>query len=179
MSDRATAFDWDAYYSGKADQKKEQEIIDALKLRIVDTGYKKLALTFHPDIGGSHEDMQRLNKARDGLREQAGLSKSLPKPKVRRAPVIWPARPSWLEGFKAGLAFVPDTVSSRREDRWSNDWNQQYRLRGESEKRIGYSFQSAHWQKGWKDICKTRFSVWTGPGFWIPATTPKVRRPAC
>lgn len=36
--------------------------------RIVSTGYKTLAKTNHPDIGGSSDDMKRINSAAEELR---------------------------------------------------------------------------------------------------------------
>jgi hypothetical protein len=36
--------------------------------RMIDIGYKALAMKLHPDKGGSQEDMARLNRVRDRLR---------------------------------------------------------------------------------------------------------------
>ena len=36
-------------------------------IEIIKVGYKKLASKYHPDKGGKHEDMQRLNKAKEEL----------------------------------------------------------------------------------------------------------------
>ena len=36
-------------------------------IEIIKAGYKKLASKYHPDKGGKHEDMQRLNKAKEEL----------------------------------------------------------------------------------------------------------------
>lgn len=41
----------------------------AMARRIVDTGYKCLAHEIHPDVGGTHEGMQRLNMAVASLRK--------------------------------------------------------------------------------------------------------------
>ena len=41
---------------------------------MVDIGYKELARKLHPDVGGSHEEMARLNAARQRLRRYSGAS---------------------------------------------------------------------------------------------------------
>jgi hypothetical protein len=47
-----------------AEEKARRELIH----RFVDIGYKALAKTMHPDLGGSQEDMARLNHVRDRLK---------------------------------------------------------------------------------------------------------------
>jgi hypothetical protein len=47
----------------------EQQIVKKLAAEIVSIGYKVLATKMHPDKGGSIEGMQRLNDARDMLKE--------------------------------------------------------------------------------------------------------------
>jgi hypothetical protein len=37
-------------------------------LEVIDSGYRTLAKELHPDVGGSHDDMARINEARDKLR---------------------------------------------------------------------------------------------------------------
>jgi hypothetical protein len=41
-----------------------------LMLQIVDAGCKAMARKLHPDVGGSHEEMTRLNMAAEILRER-------------------------------------------------------------------------------------------------------------
>jgi hypothetical protein len=36
--------------------------------QIIDAGFRSMAKSLHPDLGGSHDDMIRLNDARDELR---------------------------------------------------------------------------------------------------------------
>lgn len=38
---------------------------------LIDAGYKELALEFHPDRGGTPEQMAMLNRARERLRDAA------------------------------------------------------------------------------------------------------------
>lgn len=40
-------------------------------LRIIDIGYKALATKLHPDMGGSQEEMARLNHVRERLKASA------------------------------------------------------------------------------------------------------------
>jgi hypothetical protein len=39
----------------------------AIRLRIIELGYRALAKEFHPDRGGSADDMRRLTEAKDDL----------------------------------------------------------------------------------------------------------------
>jgi hypothetical protein len=41
--------------------------------QVIDVGYRHLAKTFHPDSGGEHDLMVRLNEVRDVLRKVIGL----------------------------------------------------------------------------------------------------------
>jgi hypothetical protein len=52
-------------------QAKEAALERKLGLELIDIGYKVLATKLHPDRGGSHEAMQRLNTVRARLREAA------------------------------------------------------------------------------------------------------------
>jgi hypothetical protein len=45
------------------EQKRESD----LKQQVINAGYRALAATLHPDIGGSREAMVRLNQLRDKL----------------------------------------------------------------------------------------------------------------
>jgi hypothetical protein len=51
------------------DRVGEQQMIKKLAIEIVSIGYKVLATKMHPDKGGTAEGMQRLNDARDLLKE--------------------------------------------------------------------------------------------------------------
>src|SRR5262245_41870460 len=44
--------------------------VRSMAAEIVSAGYRTLALKYHPDHGGTHADMTKLNAARDWLREQ-------------------------------------------------------------------------------------------------------------
>jgi hypothetical protein len=48
---------------------KEEKLSRTLVLQLIDIGYKVLAIKLHPDKGGSHEAMQRLNRVRATLRK--------------------------------------------------------------------------------------------------------------
>jgi hypothetical protein len=48
-------------------QAQEIEIQRTLSLKLIDIGYKTLAMKFHTDHGGEHEAMARLNNVRDNL----------------------------------------------------------------------------------------------------------------
>jgi hypothetical protein len=50
---------------------QERQAEAKLARRLIDIGYKVLALELHPDKGGSREAMTRLNRVRDRLREHA------------------------------------------------------------------------------------------------------------
>lgn len=50
---------------------KEREVERALGLKLIDIGYKVLSVKLHPDKGGSHDAMQRLNRVRARLKEAA------------------------------------------------------------------------------------------------------------
>jgi uncharacterized coiled-coil DUF342 family protein len=50
----------------KAEDKKHRELI----VQLIDAGYRAMAKTLHPDMGGSHEDMTRLSTVRDELRRR-------------------------------------------------------------------------------------------------------------
>lgn len=49
-------------------ERKESSAVTSMMLRIVQTGYRTLALVLHPDKGGNHEDMTVLNTAVQRLR---------------------------------------------------------------------------------------------------------------
>jgi hypothetical protein len=53
----------------ESNREKEQKLVNDLALEIISIGYKVLATKMHPDKGGSVEAMQRLNDARDRLKE--------------------------------------------------------------------------------------------------------------
>jgi hypothetical protein len=42
--------------------------VDTVTQDIIDAGYRAMAAKMHPDVGGSNEEMARLNNARDKLR---------------------------------------------------------------------------------------------------------------
>jgi hypothetical protein len=50
------------------ERKAEEERVDKMTTKIVNTGYKTLATKLHPDHGGSHDDMRQLNAARTRLK---------------------------------------------------------------------------------------------------------------
>jgi len=53
----------------ETDREQERKLVSDLALEIISIGYKVLATKMHPDKGGSVEAMQRLNSARDLLKE--------------------------------------------------------------------------------------------------------------
>jgi len=53
----------------QTNREQERKLVGDLALEIISIGYKVLATKMHPDKGGSHEAMQRLNAARDLLKE--------------------------------------------------------------------------------------------------------------
>jgi hypothetical protein len=59
----------------------------SLAEKIISTGYRKLAEELHPDKGGSKEDMQRLNGAREDLKKKRPIIVTRP------APPWWEASP--------------------------------------------------------------------------------------
>jgi hypothetical protein len=60
----------------------------AMAERLIEIGFKKLAMKYHPDLGGSQEEMTRLNEVRRRLHFVFGRSHEkpdIPKPaKARR-----------------------------------------------------------------------------------------------
>jgi hypothetical protein len=50
----------------KAEDSKSRELI----VQLIDAGYRAMAKTLHPDMGGSHDDMTRLTAVRDELRRR-------------------------------------------------------------------------------------------------------------
>lgn len=52
----------------RRDHEKEDKLVQALALRIIDAGFKVLSTTMHPDKGGSVDGMRRLNAARAKLK---------------------------------------------------------------------------------------------------------------
>ena len=53
----------------RENRQKEQRLLRELALKLIDIGYRVLAAKLHPDTGGSHEAMKRLNEVRRLLRE--------------------------------------------------------------------------------------------------------------
>jgi hypothetical protein len=53
----------------ETNREQERKLVSDLALEIISIGYKVLATKMHPDKGGSVEAMQRLNAARDLLKE--------------------------------------------------------------------------------------------------------------
>jgi len=49
-------------------RKQESDALQKLAHRLIDIGYKVLSIELHPDKGGSHEAMLRLNEVRTHLR---------------------------------------------------------------------------------------------------------------
>ena len=64
-------FDTEEFTRHTAGLDKEQKLEEELGLKLIDIGYKVLAVQMHPDKGGTDEGMQRLNKVRDHLKEAA------------------------------------------------------------------------------------------------------------
>jgi hypothetical protein len=56
---------------GMAQYRRAQAGDRELAVQLVDIGYRALAKRLHPDLGGSAEDMVRLNRARDELKAAA------------------------------------------------------------------------------------------------------------
>lgn len=52
-------------------QREERDAERKLGLRLINIGYKILAAELHPDVGGKHELMRRLNAVRNRLKEAA------------------------------------------------------------------------------------------------------------
>jgi hypothetical protein len=52
----------------RQEKQKEAKLQQQSVIQLIDTGYKVLATRLHPDKGGSHEGMARLNRARDILK---------------------------------------------------------------------------------------------------------------
>jgi hypothetical protein len=50
---------------------KEERLERQLALQLIEIGYKVLVIKLHPDKGGSHDAMQRLNRVRARLKEAA------------------------------------------------------------------------------------------------------------
>jgi hypothetical protein len=50
---------------------QERKLEHTLALQLIDIGYKVLSVKLHPDKGGSHDAMQRLNKVRTRLKQAA------------------------------------------------------------------------------------------------------------
>ena len=50
----------------KAEDNRNRELI----VQLIDAGYRAMAKTLHPDMGGSHDDMTRLTAVRDELRRR-------------------------------------------------------------------------------------------------------------
>jgi hypothetical protein len=65
--------EWEEMMSGDDDERRseEREAERKLALKLIDIGYKVLAVELHPDKGGSHEAMQRLNAVREWLKNSA------------------------------------------------------------------------------------------------------------
>jgi hypothetical protein len=51
--------------------RREREAQRELSCRMIDLGFKALAKELHPDLGGDHQSMSRLNRARDHQRRMA------------------------------------------------------------------------------------------------------------
>ena len=56
---------WDDGWDARLQEDRERH---KLGLRLIDIGWKRLAAELHPDKGGSHADMARLNRVRDRLK---------------------------------------------------------------------------------------------------------------
>jgi len=52
----------------EAQRREERTHLRSLLLRLIDAGYRALAIKLHPDKGGSHEEMAQLTRGRDELR---------------------------------------------------------------------------------------------------------------
>lgn len=53
-------------------ESKERLLERKLALRLIDIGYKVLSVELHPDKGGSHDAMSRLNRVRKQLKHSIG-----------------------------------------------------------------------------------------------------------
>lgn len=62
-------FDTEAHAAHIESIDKEQKMEAELGRKLIDIGYKVLAVQMHPDKGGTGEGMRRLNKVRDRLKE--------------------------------------------------------------------------------------------------------------
>lgn len=51
---------------------REPDAVTSMMQKVVQAGYRSLALVLHPDKGGSHDDMIVLNTAVQRLREEVG-----------------------------------------------------------------------------------------------------------
>jgi hypothetical protein len=58
----------EAQAKGRELERRAQKL---LGIELIDIGFKRLARQLHPDVGGSHEDMARLNRARKRLTDFA------------------------------------------------------------------------------------------------------------
>jgi hypothetical protein len=54
------------YYQPRPTKEEKQEA--DLKQQVIDAGFRSMATKLHPDAGGTHEDMVRLNQLRHKLR---------------------------------------------------------------------------------------------------------------
>jgi hypothetical protein len=54
-----------------AERSRERRAQRELGIKIANTGFRELAKKLHPDVGGSHEAMARLTRARDHLKTMA------------------------------------------------------------------------------------------------------------
>ena len=55
--------------------KIEQALRRKLMRQIIEAGYRTLAVKMHPDVGGSHENMERLSAVRDEMMQMYELRK--------------------------------------------------------------------------------------------------------
>jgi len=62
-------FNTETFAAHIAEVDREQELEAELGLKLIDIGYRVLAVEMHPDRGGTDEGMRRLNKVRKQLKE--------------------------------------------------------------------------------------------------------------
>jgi hypothetical protein len=61
--------DFEAMARDMAEQSAKRAAQRDAMIEVIDSGYRSLAKACHPDVGGSHDDMARINAARDKLRD--------------------------------------------------------------------------------------------------------------
>lgn len=68
-------FNWKAFRQDHERRVIERAVRQKLKQKLIEAGYRALAVKMHPDLGGSTLDMVRLSEVRDEMIQQLGLKK--------------------------------------------------------------------------------------------------------